>query len=137
MNSRHYVYVFLIVSQLTMPGCASQYVSQHIGIADSQLPELAITRKVRGGAIVIYNPDMCEQIGEACGFFRMHAYAHIFLEHQILPEPGDYTPSIEKKADCWAASHIKESEVRAAVEFLLDEDRHAGLRIHGNPAERA
>ena len=106
-------------------------------IQDSRLPEIAMIRMIRTGAnVVIYNPVICQQIGDACGFFRLHAFAHDRLIHQILPCEA-YPLLSEDQADCWAAKYGKPHEIYAAVQLISDEDRDKNLKIHGNPAHRA
>ncbi len=89
------------------------------------------------GTAVIYNPNTCRETGEACGFFRLHAFAHNHLNHLILATQIDYPLSLEKQADCWAAKYGKANEVLAAIQILLDKDRNPAWKIHGEPAERA
>ena len=106
------------------------------GIADTKLPYIAMIRAQPRGAMVIYNPDSCEEIGIACGFFIDHASAHAHLNHLLLP-PEAYSPISEAQADCWVAKNGKPDEVYAAVQLLLDENRNPNLNIIGDPALRA
>ncbi len=106
------------------------------GIPDTKLPYIAMIRAQARGAMVIYNPDSCEEIGIACGFFIDHASAHAHLNHLLLP-PEAYPTMIEAQADCWVAKNGKPDEVYAAVQLLLDENRNPNLNIIGDPALRA
>ena len=106
------------------------------GIPDSKLPYIAMIRAQARGAMVIYNPDTCEEIGKACGFFIDHASAHAHLNHVLLP-PEAYPTMIEAQADCWVAKNGKPDEVFAAVQLLLDDNRNPNLHITGDPAKRA
>lgn len=106
------------------------------GIPDTKLPYIAMIRAQARGAMVIYNPDSCEEIGIACGFFIDHASAHAHLNHLLLP-PEAYSPISEAQADCWVAKNGKPDEVFAAVQLLLDDNRNPNLNIIGDPAKRA
>ena len=106
------------------------------GIPDKKLPYIARIRTQSTGFMVLYNPDFCEEIGTACGFFIEHASAHAHLNHIILP-PEAYSPMLEAQADCWVAKNGKPHEVYAAVHLLLDDSRNQDLNITGNPAQRA
>ncbi|MBD3611194.1 MAG: hypothetical protein HUJ13_02035, partial [Hydrogenovibrio crunogenus] len=46
------------------------------------------------GAVIFYNPTICQQIGLACGFFRAHEYGHFVHHHQLMP-PGVYAAAKE------------------------------------------
>jgi hypothetical protein len=106
------------------------------GIPDTKLPYITMIRAQARGAMVIYNPDTCEEIGTACGFFIDHASAHAHLNHLLLP-PEAYPNMIEAQADCWVAKNGKPDEVYAAVQLLLDDNRNPNLYITGVPAKRA
>ena len=106
------------------------------GIPDTKLPYIAMIRAQARGAMVIYNPDTCEEIGTACGFFIDHASAHAHLNHLLLP-PEAYPTMTEAQADCWVAKNGKPDEVYAAVQLLLDDNRNPNLYITGDPAKRA
>lgn len=106
-------------------------------IRDPALPYIAKVRAdPQWGSAVIYNPDLCDQIGDACAFFRTHAYAHAFLNDLLLP-PEKYAASLERKADCWAAKNIKEHEVVAVIQLFRDSEKTGQLPITGDPVERA
>ena len=110
--------------------------AQYWGINDKKLPYIAMIRAQAGGHIVVYNPDTCEEIGIACGFFVDHASAHAHLNHRLLP-PEAYTTMSEDQADCWVAKNGKPEEVYAAVQLLLDDNRNPDINIIGDPALRA
>ncbi len=114
----------------------SLLAAQYWGITDTKLPYIAMVRAQARGAVVIYNPDTCEEIGTACGFFIDHASAHAHLNHVLLP-PEAYTTISEDQADCWVAKNGKPDEVYAAVELLLDDNRNPNVNITGDPALRA
>jgi len=129
----------ILFSSLLLSSILSQNVlaTQYWGITDTKLPYIAKIRELPGeNAIVIYNPDTCEEIGAACGFFIEHESAHQFLNHTLLP-PEAYTTISEDEADCWVAKNGKPEEVYAAVQLLLDENRNPEINIIGDPARRA
>jgi len=103
-------------------------------------PNLDYIAKIRAGRaesrMVIYNSEICREIGDACGFFRSHAFAHAQLNHQPLP-PDFYPDTMEHEADCWAARLGDMHEVVAAVQLLSDRERYQGLPITGDPPTRA
>jgi len=128
---------FLLVS-LTSCGSSSKVPGNFWEIPDEHLPYIAMIRDdPRFGTTVIYNPLLCNEIGAACAFFRIHADAHIQLNHNILATPEHYPASQEAAADCFAARNVHPHEVQAAVALLSDEKRSAELPITGYPAERA
>lgn len=122
-----------------LSACASSRVGEHFWeIPDPYLPYIAMIRTHPGtGTAVLYNPDLCYEIGAACQFFRVHAHAHLLLNHLILATPEDYPASQEAAADCMAARNIEPEEVIAVVAFLLDKDRDPAIPLTGNPKQRA
>jgi hypothetical protein len=134
------IYTTVLLSCFVLCMSCSNYaaISPRWEIPDPDLKEIAMIRAdPHWGAAVIYNPETCKEIGEACGFFRLHAFAHRHLNHLLLAEPAAYPASQENQADCWAAMYGKTNDVQAAVRLFLDEDRNPAWRIHGNPLERA
>ncbi len=114
--------------------------SQLWEIADPDLPYIAMVRdngRATGRFAVIYNPDICEEIGDACYFFRKHEWAHGWLNHSPLLPPDKYPTSTEAVADCWAARNVDPSAVLAAYELFLDTDKIGKLKIYGDPVQRA
>ncbi len=121
----------------TLFGCATNYVTPIAEIADPNHEEIASIRiHTYNTYMVMYNPDSCRKIGDACGFFRSHAYAHYRLNHTLM-RPKYYPALSEKQADCYVAKYGKSNEIKAAVELLLDENRDPSLKIHGDPRIRA
>lgn len=122
---------------LTASACTTNYVKPILEMADPNHDEIASIRKhPRENYLVIYNPDTCKAIGEACGFFRSHAYAHYRLNHTLL-RPKYYPELSENQADCYVAKYATPNEIQAAVKLLMDEDRDPNLKIHGDPLKRA
>ena len=130
--------IILLSGFLLSMSCSEVMTTPYWELQDSRLPEIAMIRMIRTGAnVVIYNPVTCQQIGDACGFFRLHAFAHDRLNHSILAYPAAYSTFKETQADCWAAKYGKSHETYAAVQLISDEDRDENLIIHGNPVQRA
>ena len=128
--------LFICLALLT--ACNYAPVSPGWELRDPDLKEIAMIRAdPHWGAVVIYNPNICDEMGDACGFFRLQAYAHKHLNHSLLAEPELYPNSLIAKADCWAAQYGKSNEIRAAIDILGDEDRNPDWKIHGNAKQRA
>ncbi len=129
---------FILLSLVFTAGCNNAIVSPIWELPDPTLPHIAINRvDPQWGTAVVYNPEYCEKLGEACGFFRLQAFAHERLSHVLMPEPDDYSFLQEKRADCYAAQYGRANETAAAVAFLLDESQHEGIPINGDPTARA
>lgn len=106
-------------------------------IPDPELPYIAMVRAdPQWGYAVIYNSKYCEQIGDACAFFRAHEYAHAFFNDLYLP-PDSYPDSLERKADCWAAQYIRPQEALAAAQLFEESGSKQDLPLFGDPAQRA
>ena len=128
----------LTASFLLLMACNYTPLSPGWELRDPDLKEIAMIRAdPHWGAVVIYNPNTCEEMGEACGFFRLQAYAHKHLNHLLLAEPKMYPISEVARADCWAAKYGKSNETRAAIALLENEDRNPDWIIHGNAKKRA
>ena len=122
---------------LILTACTTSYVTPIAEIADPNHEEIASIRThTYNTYMVMYNPDTCKAIGDACGFFRSHAYAHYRLNHTLM-RPKYYPPLSEKQADCYVAKYGKPNEIKAVVTLLLDENRDPNLKIHGDPLVRA
>ena len=118
--------------------CSEVTIAPTGEIPDPTHPEIATMRAdPHWGTAVIYNPDICKEIGDACGFFRLHAFAHAVLNHTLLASPASYPVSIESQADCWAAKYGKPHEIHAAVQLFLQEDSSSKWKIYGNLIQRA
>jgi hypothetical protein len=122
---------------IALSACSTNYVTPLGLIADPNHEEIASIRKhTLDSYIVMYNPVTCSAIGDACAFFRTHAYAHYRLNHTLM-RPKYYPALTEKQADCYAAKYGESNEIEAAVNLLLDENRDPSLKIHGDPSIRA
>ena len=106
-------------------------------IPDPNLNDIAIVRSdPQYGAVIIYNPNICQQIGAACGFFRAHEYGHIVLGHQFL-HPGAYPAQREAQADEWAAANGRPQEILAAYYLFSNGGSSTNWQVYGNPQQRA
>ncbi len=127
----------LIAGSFSMlSGCTTS--SKHVSeISGPNVPHIAMLRRTRfDGTVVVYNSEICKQIGEACDFFRSQTFAHTQLNHPILT-PEYQTRSNTRDADCWAATYAEPSQVAAAFALLMDADRVKDLPIVGDPESRA
>ena len=132
------VKIILLFGFLLCISCSNTIVQPFWEIPDPSLTEIAMIRAdPNWGTAVIYNPDTCKEIGEACGFFRLHAFAHAHLNHTLLASPKSYSTLIEDQADCWAAKYGKANETYAVVQIFLDENSRDKWEIHGDPKQRA
>ena len=123
---------------LMCSACNYTPISPGWELRDPDLKEIAMIRAdPHWGAVVIYNPNTCKEIGDACGFFRLHAYAHKHLNHSLLAEPELYPASQLAQADCWTAQYGKPNEIRAAIALLENVDRNPDWKIHGDAKKRA
>jgi hypothetical protein len=134
---KYIMHIGLVFTLLLTVACSNTVIAPFWEIPDPSLPEIAMVRTNPKGATVVYNPITCAEIGDACGFFKLHAYSHKILRHGLLAKPSDYPPSYERSADCYAAQYGKPKDIYAAYELFMDKDRNPELRIHGNPEERA
>jgi hypothetical protein len=106
-------------------------------IPDATLREIAVVRPdPRTGAVIIYNPIRCQQVGAACGFFRAHEYGHVAMRHQI-PNPRAWPAQREAAADCWAAHNAHPQETLAAVQLFLAGGSSGNWQVYGDPVSRA
>lgn len=106
-------------------------------IADPSLPDIAIVKPhPQYGAVIIYNPHICLQIGLACGFFRTHEYGHFVLKHQLM-QPSAYPAEREAQADCWAAQNGVPNQIFAAVQLFLTGVSGPNWQFYGPPQLRA
>lgn len=79
------IFVFIILVSTSLMSWA-----QVPEIADPNLNDIAMVQPhPQYGAVIIYNPIICQKIGAACGFFRAHEYGHVALGHQFM-HPGAY-----------------------------------------------
>lgn len=133
--SNRLLLIFALLISLT--ACTTNYDKPFAELADPNHEEIASIRThPYKSYAVIYNPLTCKSIGEACAFFRSHAYAHYRLNHTLM-RPKYYPALSEKQADCYVAKYGKSNEIKAAVELLLDENKDSNLIIHGDPMIRA
>lgn len=105
-------------------------------IADPKLNDIAIVQDdPEHGAVIYFNPMICQHIGAACHFFIQHEYGHIQFEHQRME--GNYPADREQQADCWAASTANPYAIHAAYQLFLSGRSSANWEVYGSPQERA
>ena len=127
--------VFVILIGLS--ACTTNYIHPIRVLAVPNHTEIASIRKhFQETYIVIYNPDTCKEIGDACRFFISHAYAHYRLNHSLL-KPKYYPTLSENQADCYVAKYADPEVLQAVIKLLEDENRDPNLKIHGNALNRA
>ena len=128
----------LVLSMLSsLPACTTNYIYPKNVLADPNHTEIVSIRKhPRETYVVIYNPNICKQIGDACSFFLSHAYAHYRLDHSLI-KPKFYPSLSENQADCYVAKYADPIVLHAAIEFLEDENRDPNIIIRGNALKRA
>ena len=126
--------VSVALSLCLLAGVAAAEVPE---IPNPNLPDIAMVfPDPVYGAVIVYNPIFCQQIGPACGFFRAHEYGHVVLGHAYL-HPADFPAKREAEADCWAAQNGIPQEIYAAVQLFLAGGSSANWQIYGNPVQRA
>ena len=132
---RHLIGVVFALCVASFPFVDAQ--GQVPEIPDASLPDIAMVRPdPQYGAVIIYNPIACQQIGAACGFFRAHEYGHVVLGHQYL-HPSAYPAAREGDADCWAASNGIPQEIYAAYVLFMNGGSSSNWQVYGTPPQRA
>lgn len=125
-----FVFIILVLTSLTS-------WAQVPEIANPNLNDIAMVQPhPQYGAIIIYNPIICQQIGAACGFFRAHEYGHVALGHQFM-HPGAYPAQREAQADEWAAANAHPQEILAAYYLFLNGGSSSNWQVYGHPQQRA
>lgn len=136
MTTEQCLMTWLLVGCLSFP-LVTQAQVRVPEIADPSLPDIAMVRPdPTHGAVIIYNPVYCQQIGQACGFFRAHEYGHVALGHH-LRHPAHYPAQREAEADCWAAHHAHPYEILAAYQLFMSGHSSHNWQIYGQPQQRA
>ena len=125
----------LLLTALVTNGLSGQIAVPEI--PDPTLPDIAMVRPdPTYGAVIVYNPIICQSVGLACGFFRAHEYGHVVLSHQFR-DPRFYPAEREASADCWAAQNGRPQEILAAVQLFLAGGSSGNWAVYGNPVQRA
>lgn len=96
------------------------------------LSDIAIATLTPAGAVIYYNPVLCNQNLLFCRFARAHEYGHVALGHL----GGVYPPMAEAQADCFAATHAAPAEVNAAVQLYTMAGMNGDM-VHGTGFQRA
>ncbi|PKM31092.1 MAG: hypothetical protein CVV07_02720 [Gammaproteobacteria bacterium HGW-Gammaproteobacteria-11] len=125
---------YLLLLLLLTPAMASAQVPE---IPDPNLNDIAMVfPHPDHGAVIVYNPTICQQIGAACGFFRAHEYGHVVLGHTLL-HPSAYPAVREAQADEWAAANGRPNEILAAYYLFLNGGSSENWQVYGHPQQRA
>ena len=105
-------------------------------VTDYGLKMIATVKGARERAFVAYNPALCEQAGDACGFFRDQMHGHLVLRDTVIPS-GNYLESDIMLADCWVADTGRPHEIKAAYELMLQADSAEKFSLKGDLNRRA
>ncbi len=87
------------------------------------------------GAVIVYNPALCQQIGIACLFFKVHEHGHVYLGHQF--QPGIHPVVRERDADHFAAIHASPQAILAAWQLFMSGGSSSNWHTYGSPPQRA
>jgi len=88
------------------------------------------------GAIIVYNPNICAQIGPfACEFFRVHEHGHVASGHVF--QPGKHPAAREAEADLYAATYANPQAVFAAWQLFMAGGSSSNWHTYGTPYQRA
>lgn len=127
----------LFFASLVVLVLAGKSQAQVPEIANPNLPDIAMVQPhPQYGAVIIYNPVICQQIGYACGFFRAHEYGHVALNHQFM-HPASYPAQREAQADRWAAFNASPQEILSAYQLFMSGGSSSNWQIYGSPIYRA
>ncbi|MCG8324232.1 MAG: hypothetical protein MI673_01860 [Thiotrichales bacterium] len=128
----------LCISAALLSSACSPMVTHFREVADPELPYIVIFREFRPGLnAVVYNPETCQEMGDACRFFRSHAYAHHRLNHGAVDVPHYLPDEMEFQADCWAAKYVEPHEAAAAIALFEDTQKAQSFNINGDLRLRA
>jgi hypothetical protein len=115
-------------------------------VASDTIRDVALVSIVQGRPTIYYNPVLLARVGpELSTFFITHEYGHIHHGHTggALVDDGELgTVRVrqELEADCYAATHLADSDpaaVDAALEFFLRMGRHRFDNLHPTGSQRA
>ncbi|MGR3525367.1 MAG: hypothetical protein ACU0CT_05130 [Paracoccaceae bacterium] len=87
------------------------------------------------GAVILFNPSLCQQIGLACRFFAVHEHCHVLLGHHL--NPGGNTMLKERDADRCAAQNAPPQAVMAAWTLFMNGGSSSDWHTYGPPQDRA
>ncbi len=87
------------------------------------------------GAVIVYNPVICQRIGAACIFFKYHEHGHIALGHHVN---SFVTPMIrERDADNYAAQNAPPETIVVAWNLFNNGGSSSNWHTYGSPRDRA
>ena len=116
-------------------------------LATDTLPDVALTRRENGRAVIYYNPALIERVGPLLrDFFIAHEFGHIFYDHDGGALAGRDSNLVEVRqrqeleADCYAAARLARSSrasIEAAVQFFSRMGLFSHDRFHPSGSRRA
>lgn len=107
-------------------------------IADWRFPDIAAVfpdPNSPTGAVIVYNPQICQAIGIACGFFKFHEHCHVYLKHQF--QPFMHSMVRERDADRCAAYNAPPIQVFHAWKLFIHGGSSSNWHTYGTPLQRA
>lgn len=128
------------------PAHAAQRLMDVREVPSDTIRDVALVTLVQGRPTIYYNPVLLQRVGpELSSFFLTHEYGHIHYGHSGGAlvhdgEIGEIRVRQELEADCYAATHLAESEpeaVDAALEFFLRMGPHRFDTFHPTGSQRA
>lgn len=123
-----------LLALVFMPGLS---VGQVTEVEDPKLPMVVMYRTgPEQESVVAYNPSLCDRLGVACGFLRMHAQGHAFYGHPPV-HPAKYSEREETLADCWAARRGDPVQILAAHQWFTSGRNQQDWGVFGDTRARA
>ncbi|MDQ0317797.1 hypothetical protein [Amorphus orientalis] len=107
-------------------------------IPNASLNDIAMVQQHPGsptGAVIVYNPHLCNQIGLACVFFKFHEHGHVALGHPFTM--GVHPAALERDADRFAATHAPPPAIFTAWQLFMNGGSSANFVVYGTPYQRA
>lgn len=87
------------------------------------------------GAVIVYNPQICQSIGQACLFFKIHEHCHVYLQHHF--QPGIHPTQREADADRCAAANTHPQAVLTTWNLFMNGGSSSDWHTYGSPYQRA
>lgn len=130
-------YFWLCISLLLTSNATAQTATPEV--SNPQFGDIAAVFPHAGsptGAVIVYNPNICRQIGAAaCEFFRVHEHGHVYLGHQF--QPFAHPTGRERDADRFAATNAHPEAVYAAWLLFRNGGSSSNWHTYGTPLQRA
>jgi hypothetical protein len=138
--------VLVAPAMLPLPAHALQRLMDVRQVPSDTIRDVALVTVVHGRPTIYYNPVLLDRVGpELATFFITHEYGHIHYGHSggALVHDGEISTLRQRQeleADCYAASHLAESDaasVKAALEFFVHMGPHRFDNFHPTGSQRA